>query len=162
VFGAELLYRGAPFPGSLSTEAEKLGIPVVVTEFGGGQARTEHFIEKGKRGILNVMRHLGMIGGELERPAAQSIATELATLRPHEGGLLQSEVTADQLGQTVPRGSLLGTIRHPATFEVLERIEAPFEPSILVLVREAITRVDPGDYGYMVANGATAEAVERT
>jgi len=45
------------------------------------------------------------------------------------------------------------------TFEVLEEVKAPFEPSILVLVRESVTKVDPGDYGFMVANAATAQAL---
>jgi hypothetical protein len=42
---------------------------------------------------------------------------------------------------------------------VLEVVEAPFDPSLLVLVREPVTKVDPGDYGFMVANGATARPV---
>ena len=29
------------------------------------------------------------------------------------------------------------------------KVKAPFEPSILVLVRESITKVDPGDYGFI-------------
>jgi len=28
-----------------------------------------------------------------------------------------------------------------------------------VLVRESVTKCDPGDYGFMVANGATAQPV---
>jgi len=28
-----------------------------------------------------------------------------------------------------------------------------------VLVRESVTKVDPGDYGFMVANGATAHPI---
>ncbi len=98
-----------------------------------------------------------MLEGDPEPAPKQRIVTEMRTLRPHHGGLLLSEVRPDQLGQSVPGGSLLGTVRHPSTFEVLERIEAPFDPSILVLVRDSVTRVEPGDYGYMVANGATAE-----
>jgi len=40
---------------------------------------------------------------------------------------------------------------------VLERLEAPFDPSILVLVRDSVTRVEAGDYAYMIANGASVE-----
>ena len=56
---------------------------------------------------------------------------------------------------------MLGRIVSPYTFEVLEEVTAPFDPSLLVLVRERVTKVDPGDYGFMVANGATAVPVER-
>ena len=59
----------------------------------------------------------------------------------------------------MPKGTTLGRILNPYTFEVLEEVKAPFEPSILVLVRESITKVDPGDYGFMVANAATAQAL---
>ena len=47
----------------------------------------------------------------------------------------------------------------PATFEELEVITAPFDPSLLVLVREPMTKVDPGDYGFIIADGATAEVL---
>jgi hypothetical protein len=40
-------------------------------------------------------------------------------------------------------------------------VTTPFDPSLLVLVREAVTKVDPGDYGFMVANGATAVPDDR-
>jgi predicted deacylase len=156
-FGAELMLRSDTYVGSLGYEAAKRGIPVVVTEYGGGGALSEHYVEKGVRGILNAMRQLDMLEGDPEPAPKQRIVTEMRTLRPHHGGLLVSEVRPDQLGQSVAGGSLLGTVRHPSTFEVLERIEAPFDPSILVLVRDSVTRVEPGDYGFMVANGATAE-----
>ena len=52
----------------------------------------------------------------------------------------------------------LARVVSPYTFDVLESIAAPFEPTLLVLVREAVTKVEPGDYGFIVANGATAVA----
>ena len=44
----------------------------------------------------------------------------------------------------------------PYTFETLEEIRAPFERSLMILLRGAITKVHPGDYAYMVAE-ATEE-----
>jgi predicted deacylase len=156
-FGAELYYRGSAFSGTLSGEAERRGIPAIVTELGGGQQRNAGYADRGVRGIVNVLRHLKMVPGTPELPAQQRVFTELVTLRPHQGGMLVSEVGVDELGSSVPRGTVLGRILNPLTFAELEVVEAPFEPTILILVREEFTKIDPGDFGFMVANGATAE-----
>ena len=155
-FGCELLYRGAAPQGSLAAHAAASGTKTLIVELGGGQQRSEHFVRKGVRGIRNVMKHLGMLAGEPERPAEQLIVTELADLKPHHGGLMLSNCSSEQLGERVARGAELARIVSPYTLEVLESIPAPFEPSLLVLVRDAVTKVDPGDYGFIVANGATA------
>jgi predicted deacylase len=158
-FGCEYHYRNKHFGGTLTGEALQRGIPALVSELGGGGQRNDYYIHKGVRGILNVMKHLGMIPGSPEIPARQWVFTELVTLRPHHGGFMRSAIKTEQLGSRVPKGTLLGEIVNPYSFEVLERVEAPFEASILILGRESVTKVDPGDYGYMVANGATAEQI---
>lgn len=158
-FGQELLYRGTSYPGSLGQVARDRGIPCVVSELGGGQHRDDYFIERGHRGIKNVMRSLGMIEGAVERPPRQLVMSELANIRPHQGGMLVSELTVEQLGSTIPQGTVLGKVVSPYTFQTLEVIEAPFEPSLVVLIRQGTTRIDPGDYTYMMGNGATAETV---
>ncbi|MHB8620021.1 MAG: succinylglutamate desuccinylase/aspartoacylase family protein [Chloroflexota bacterium] len=155
-FGGEILYRGPSYPGSLANYARQQGIPSVVSELGGGLQWDEHFVEKGVRGVRNIMKHLKMIDGHPELPPRQTIVNEIVILRPHQGGFMYSEVKLDQLGKPVPQGTVLGRILSPYTFEELEVVRAPFDPSILVLLREPITRVNPGDYGFMVANGATA------
>lgn len=156
-FGCELLYRGPSFAGSFGDHARERGVPTVVSELGGGQQRTAHYLEKGVRGTLNVMRHLGMLDGEPELPERQRVVTEMRVIRPHHGGVLLSRHGAEELGRTVPGGDELGRVISPFTFEELEVIRAPFEESILVLTREAITNLDVGEYGYMVADATTAQ-----
>lgn len=158
-FGQELLYRGTSYPGSLGQVARDRGIPCIVSELGGGQHRDEHFIARGVRGVLNIMRSLGMIDGAVERPPRQLVMSELANIRPHQGGMLVSELSVEQLGTAIPKGTVLGRVLSPYTFEELEVIEAPFEPSLVVLIRAGTTRIDPGEYTYMMGNGATAEEV---
>ena len=158
-FGCELLFRGPSYEGSLGYVARERGIPVVVSELGGGQQRNAHFVEKGVRGARNVMRALGMCDGEPDLPEQQLLVDEIAILRPHQGGIMLSSLGPERLGEAVPRGTELARILSPYTFDVLETLIAPFEPTLLVLVREQITKVDPGDYGFMVANGATATPV---
>ncbi|HKG43611.1 MAG TPA: succinylglutamate desuccinylase/aspartoacylase family protein [Gaiellaceae bacterium] len=160
-FGCEILFRGPSYAGSLGDYARSKGIPTIVSELGGGQQLNEHYVQKGLRGIRNVMKKLDMLEGEPEVPERQVIVDELIILRPHHGGLMLSEVEPSRLGEPVAQGTLLGRIVSPYTFEVLEEVTAPFDPSLLVLVRERVTKADPGDYGFMVANGGTAVAVER-
>ncbi|HEX6547792.1 MAG TPA: succinylglutamate desuccinylase/aspartoacylase family protein [Candidatus Dormibacteraeota bacterium] len=156
-FGVEVLFRGPSFPGSFANHAREQGIPSVVSELGGGQKLSSHFRAKGVRGITNVMKRLGMIDGEPELPAEQVVVSTLVTLRPHQGGLLYPEVSLDQLTREVPKGTVLGRVVSPYTFETLETITAPFDRSILVLLREHVTKVDAGDYGFMVADADSAE-----
>lgn len=158
-FGCEILFRGPSYAGSLGDHARTNGVPTVVSELGGGQQRNDYYIEKGLRGIRNVMKKLGMLEGEPEVPPRQLIVDELIILRPHHGGLMISNVDATRLGEAVPAGTELGRVVSPYTFEVLETVIAPFDPTLLVLVREPVTKTDPGDYGFMVANGATAVPV---
>ena len=158
-FGCEILFRGPSFAGSLGHHARSNGVPTVVSELGGGQQRNEHYVAKGIRGIRNVMKRLEMLPGDPELPPRQVVVDELVVLRPHQGGLMISNVGAERLGEEVAAGTELGRVVSPYTFEVLETVKAPFDPTLLVLVREPMTKVDPGDYGFMVANGATAGPV---
>lgn len=157
-FGSELLFRGSAPGGSLAAHAESLGVPTLIVELGGGQQRNEHFARKGLRGVLNVMKHLGMLDGEPELPTTQLLFDELADLKPHHGGLMLSHFGADRLGECIQGGEELARVVSPYTFATLETIAAPFESTLLVLVREALTTVEPGDYGFIVGNGANAVA----
>lgn len=159
VYGLDLLFRGPSYEGSLGKYARQNGVATVVSELGGGQVRNEHFVGRGVRGIDNVMRHLGMLPGEPEMPERQRIVHDIRILRPHHGGIMYSEVSVDRLGESLPEGTVMGRVVSPYTFEELEVVNAPFNPSIVVLTREQFTKVDPGDYGFMVADGATAEVI---
>jgi predicted deacylase len=159
-FGCEILYKSASFAGSLGDFARSQGVKVVVSELGGGQQLNEHYIAKGVRGGRNVMKLLGMLDGEPEVPERQQIVTRMSYIRPHQGGIMLSNVTASQLGDQVEQGFELATIVDPTTFEELETVKTPHDPSLLVLVREPMTKVDPGDYGFIIADGSTATPAE--
>jgi hypothetical protein len=105
------------------------------------------------------MIKLGMLDGDIVVPERQVIVDELIILRPHAGGLMLCEYDPTRLGESIPQGAVLARTVSPYTFETLETFEAPFDPTLLVLTRDAVSRVDPGDYGLMVANGGTATPV---
>jgi hypothetical protein len=150
-FGTKVLYRGPGFAGTLSHEAMARGIRCVVTELGGGLLRDHAYIPFTLAGLVNALRHLGMLPGEVMRTEDQIIIDHLDTLRPNHGGLLVPGVGAEILGEIVPSGTLLGTVYNPQTFETLQEIRAPHERNLMILARGAVTRVEAGDYGYMLA-----------
>jgi predicted deacylase len=158
-FACEIIYRSPSFAGSLGDYARSQGVTVVVSELGGGQQRNDYYLAKGVRGARNVMKALAMLEGEPELPERQVIVDRMTYIRPHQGGMMLSNVTADRLGEEVPGGFELATIIDPATFEELETITAPYERSLLVLVREPVTKVDPGDYGFIIADASSATPV---
>ena len=157
-FGAELVLPGPSYPGTIALAARERGVRVVVSELG-GHARTADSIESGLRGLTNVFRHLEMAEGEPELPKLQTYCPDISVLRPRSGGILLSAFSAEDLGSRIPRGATLGEIVSPYTFETLETITAPFEPSLLALTREPVTHIEAGDYGFIVADGATAHPI---
>jgi predicted deacylase len=156
LYGADLLYRGPGYTGTLTSVAQEAGIPAVVSEFGGASARIGHYLGKGVDGALNVARHLGVLPGEVVRPTGQRIITDLRVLSPRNGGIMLSEFPPERLGAEIAGGTVLGRVVSPHTFEELEELTAPFERTLLVLTRPDYTNVAPGDYGFMVADAATA------
>lgn len=158
-FGCEILRDAPAHLGSLSKVATDNGIPTLVSELGGGQQRNAHYLEKGIRGGLNVLKYLGVLEGEPELPETQTIVEEIVTIAPHNGGLMVSDLDAHDLLRSLPEGTELARIYNPATLEHLETLHAPFADSILVLVRERFSTVDVGDYSFMIANGATGRPV---
>lgn len=159
-FGTPLLYDHSPYEGTTTGVGKELGLQVMVSELGGGSQRIEYYVDRGVRGLENVMRAIGMLPDDPAAPEGpQRVVHEIANVNPRTGGILISEIGAERLGESVPKGTLLGTVHSPYTFEVLEELRAPHDPSVLILTRESMTVVSPGDYGFMIGNGASTSAL---
>jgi predicted deacylase len=152
-FGFAAMYRPPhPFEGTLTDVAQKKGVKCIVIEMGGGMIENDIYLERGVRGVWNVIKYLKMIPGEPVVPEKQIVFTEMRVIRPHHGGLLYPGVKFSDINTVVPKDTLLGSVISPYTFEVLEEIRSPFERGLMILLRPTITKVHPGDYAYMVAN----------
>lgn len=118
--------------------------------------------EVGVTGVTNVMKHLHMIAGDLVLPERQLIVQPELNLRPNNGGLLVSHVTAQDLGSVVRKGTVLGTVISPYTFEELEEIVAPFEDSLLLaaITEEPFRKVNAGDYAFIVSDHSKSRWIE--
>jgi predicted deacylase len=154
-YGFEALYRPShPYVGTLTDVAQSHGIDCVVVEMGGGMIANDEYLERGTRGLFNVLKYLQMLPGEPEIPEQQTVVTEMSVIRPRTGGLLYPNLKLEDVGSIVPGETLLGTVISPYTFETLEEIRAPFEQNLVILLRPTITKVHPGDYAYMMAEVA--------
>jgi predicted deacylase len=159
-FGSRLLYQPeAPYAGTSASLAEERDIPTVTVELGGGLYDDEGYARRGLAGVLNILRTLDVLSGTANPAPEQLLMHELAILRPHAGGILVPEVHVSDLGREVSGGTILGRIYSPYTFEELESASAPFEQSLLVLLRDNLAPIQPGAYMYMIGNGATAEVL---
>lgn len=146
-----VLYRaGRSFAGTLGTVAIDQGIATVVVEAGGGVDQDDIYVDKAEHGVLGAFRHLGLLDGASPPALEAVVVDELLTVRPRQGGLFVPEKRIGDLGQIVPRGTLLGRVYDPYFFGELERFEAPFEQTVLILLRGGVGRVIPGDYAYML------------
>lgn len=145
-FGFNVMYRAPErFGYQLGRDIRK-----VTVEMGGGLAADEQYIERGVAGVLSALRYLGNLPGDPMTVTNPIIVDRLDYVRPHHGGLLVPEVGIKDLGTVVPRGHMLGRTFSPYTFEQLETFTTPFERTVLILLRGAVTRVQPGDYVYML------------
>ena len=158
-FLSELLYQPAVgYAGTTATYAEQRGVRCMVVEIGGGYQEQAAHIGNGVVGLTNQLRYAGVLAGEVVRRPGQRLMTEMKVMRPRHGGIC---IPRRKLapGMELDGGEPLADIVSPYTFETLETLEAPFERSIVVLCRNYQTRIHPGDYGFMMGNGATTSAL---
>jgi len=155
-FLSQLLYQPqTSYPGTTATYAVARGIPINVVEIGGGYQDQATHIANGVKGLTNTLRFRGMLPGSVERRPGQLLMREMTVMRPRHGGLCVPRrrlVPGTQLRGAEP----LADIVSPYTFETLETMVAPYEHNIVVLARNFMTRIHPGDYGFMIGNAASA------
>jgi predicted deacylase len=155
-FLSALLYKPATmYPGTTAAAALARNISMTVVEIGGGYQQQGEHILNGVRGVRNMLRHAGVLSGPVERRDRQLLLNEIKVMRPRQGGLC---VPAAPLtpGTWLEGGHKLADIVSPQSFETLETMTTPFERNVVVLSRNYATRINPGDYAFMIGNGATA------
>ncbi|MDR5867544.1 succinylglutamate desuccinylase/aspartoacylase family protein [Halomonas koreensis] len=111
-FGAPVILNAELREGSLRHYAETHDIPVLTYEAGEALRFDEWAIAPGVRGVLRVMRRLGMLSGEQRRrpPPAAEVANGSSWARAPIDGILRPRV---RLGARVAKGELLGRVADP-------------------------------------------------
>lgn len=153
-FGSRVLYRatsgktGTIFAGTSVSVTDERNVPSATIELGGGRLDQRPYVERGVRGVSNMLRHLQVLDGDVEPPSEQIVVDSITTIRPTAGGFLEN--LAPPLGDPIAHGEPLGRVVSPYTFEVLEEITNPVENGVMILAHLTRNLVEPGDYGYMV------------
>lgn len=88
-FGCELLVNSPGAKGSLRRTACEAGHPTVILEAGEALKVEPSVVERGIRGVHNVLIELGMIDGQRVEPAYQARIDRSVWLRSNKGGLLR-------------------------------------------------------------------------
>ena len=140
VFGAPVIIKSNILDGSLRACAAEIGMPVLVYEAGEALRFDETSIRAGLRGILNVMRHIGMLPRGKHGPSvAPVIARSTRWVRAGASGIVTDRIS---LGASVAEGQRLATISDPLGTEE-EAVIAPFDG--IVIGRSVLPLAHEGD-----------------
>ena len=170
-FGVRCISRsvlgGIPGPRSASGYAAmQLGVPGILAEVGGigfGEPLETEWREQNIRGVLGVMRHLGMLDSPSPTPPSAAPGQRFVSftrdwiVRPTTSGLLIPAIGAERLGTEIAEGDLLGRIVSPATFDELEVLRAPSRGVLFCVPRSY--PVQPHNYAFGAADLTDAESV---
>lgn len=139
-FGCPLVVHGAGPAGALRRVAVKAGVPTIVYEAGSARVFERRLIDTGLRGVLNVMRHLGMVeDGPVEAPPLLLEVKKSTWLRASAGGILDLRVS---LGDPVKRGQIISVNTNPFGRE-RSQLVSPSGGVVIGLTRSPL--VHPGD-----------------
>jgi len=147
-YGVQYLHGGPAWPNVIRMEAVRRGIPAITPEIGGEGRLREAETQMDVRGILNVMRYLGMLEGPLESlPDAYTMVEghrDGEYMNTRTGGLLRSRVS---LGASVREGEVLGVLVNPLG-EIMEELRAVQDGTVMGMRTKPHTL--PGDWTYFV------------
>lgn len=122
-FGAPMIIHSAIRDGSLRHAVAEKGIPVLLYEAGEALYFNEAAIRTGVRGVLKVMRAIGMLPKSRTQTSQEPIISEKTSwVRASRSGVFYKQVT---LGNLARRGDILGVINDPLG-EEKESVVAPF------------------------------------
>ncbi|QAB16231.1 succinylglutamate desuccinylase/aspartoacylase family protein [Hydrogenovibrio thermophilus] len=157
-FGAPLMMNATLRPGSLRASAVKKDIPILLYEAGEALRFDEFAIRAGVKGVLNVMKHLGMIApGRVPKKPAKSpvIARSSYWVRAPHSGIFRALVKD---GDRVQKDqTLLGVISDPfgeAEFEVYANASG------IVIGQMVMPLVNEGEALFHIAQFARTDIAE--
>jgi len=159
-FGTPVLLNSDIRDGSLREAAADRGIPMLLYEGGEALRFDEIVIKVGLRGVLSVMRTLGMIPAAKRRePRVKPVIAQSSTwIRAPESGILWSGLA---LGARLSKGDVIGRIAAPLV-DSEHAVEAPGDG--ILIGRTRLPLVYEGEALFHVARfhrvAAVAEQVE--
>lgn len=155
VFQAPLMLHSSLRDGSLRAEAEAIGIPVLLYEAGEALRFDETSIRIGVKGIVNVLREVGMIPINSKQKTKLPIVVRSSSwIRGAESGILR---TIKALGDTVTENEIIAYIDEPLGDGFTE-VLAPFDG--VIIGKSQIPLIQEGDAIFHIAKFKNLETAE--
>ncbi len=163
-FGAPVILHSNLRDGSLRGAAQEAGVNVLLYEAGEALRFDEFAIRAGVKGVLGVMKHLGMLSAKSgkARKTKSVISRSSHWLRAAEGGIFRATRT---IGDSVEKDQVIGAIADPfgeADTEITARSAG------IIIGRTNVPVVNQGDALFHVAKvfnpekaGDRVEALEQ-
>lgn len=155
-FGVPVTINANIRDNSLRASVSELGVPVLIYEAGEALRFDEVCIKAGLRGVLNVMRLIGMLPAK--RPVRKQVAPLLARstswVRAPASGIFNTDV---QLGSSVSKGQRMASISDPLG-DTSEVMIAPFDG--IVIGRSNLPLAHEGDALFNIAEFKSVSKAE--
>jgi len=154
-FSLPVILNTAIVAGSLREAAEKMGVTVIVYEAGEALRFDEASIRGGVKGVLSVMREIGMLA-RLKKPGTKTeplVAMSSTWVRASQSGILR---TMKALGAKVEKNELMGIISDPFG-ETEEEVRA--SANGIIIGRTNIPLVNEGEALFHIARFRSADEI---
>lgn len=154
-FAVPVIMNSTPVDGSLRKAVEEMGSGISIIVYEGGEALrfNEIAIRAGVKGVISVMREIGMLPRRKpgSRRFAPLVAEASTWVRAPQSGILR---VLQPLGAKVTKGDLLGIVSDPFG-ELEERALAPVDG--IILGRTNIPLVNEGEALFNIARFSAAD-----
>ena len=151
-FNPPFLAQGVERTVTMTGYARTQGAQVAAVEMGGKSEQEDQWAD---RIALGLRRALGLAGVLSPVALPETYQTTPVgpsmVLRPSRGGIFVPRIRTNAVGTIVPQGTLLGELLDPYTLQTVERFEAPFTQTAIMLLRPVMTRIEGGAMTYVVA-----------
>lgn len=151
--GLSLFWRGGSWGGTGRISALKAGIPAITVEIGGGMECAERDVTAHINGVMNIMRYLGMIGGEPRRASSWRVI-EADSTYAGANGFFHPLV---QLGDNVQAGQLVARISD-AYGNTVEELRSQ-QDGLVCLVR-VVPKVQVGNEVLIIGTAASDQGAK--
>lgn len=155
-FGAPVIVNAAIRDSSLRACAIDLGMPVLVYEAGEALRFDELSIRAGLKGVINVMRAIGMLPAKRlsAKHANPVLARSMSWARAPASGIVSTKV---QLGSSVSKGQVLAKISDPLGDEE-EKMLSPYDG--IIIGRSNLPLAHEGDALFSIAGFRSVSRAE--
>ncbi|WP_231758022.1 succinylglutamate desuccinylase/aspartoacylase domain-containing protein [Microbulbifer elongatus] len=152
-FGSTVVLHSDGAKGTLRRAAVEAGIPTVTLEAGAPMVLDEPSVSHSVKGIRTLLNQLGMVSKFRLWGDPEPVYYNSTWQRATTGGIIFSKV---QLGESVSKGDLLGTVTNPIT-NVRTEIRSQYNGRILGMAMNQV--VQPGFAAYHIGIQAPEEQI---